>query len=178
LNRTEKSELVEKLHKELVKSSAVFVTDYKGLTVEQVTQLRGGIRNAGGKYQVVKNTLLKIAADGTDSTLLNPLLEGPTAIAIALADPVALAKAIVDFSKKNDKLDIQGGVLGTQFLSASDVKELAGMPSKEVLLARMLGSMNAPATNFVGVLAALVRQLLYALKAIEERKSQTEQTQE
>jgi len=174
LNRTEKSELVEKLHDELGKCGAVFVTDYKGLTVEQVTQLRGGIRKAGGKYQVVKNTLLKLAAEGTDASGLNPLLEGPTAIAIALADPVALAKAIVDFSKKNEKLEIQGGVLGSQFLTTTDVKDLAGMPSKEVLLARMLGSMNAPATNLVGVLAAMVRQVMYALKAIEEKKSQTQ----
>lgn len=172
MNRTEKSELVEKLHDDLGKSGAVFVTDYKGLSVEKVTQLRGGIRQAGGKYQVVKNTLLELAAEGTDAKGLNPLLKGPTAIAIAFADPVALAKAIVDFSKKNEKLEIQGGVLGSQFLTATDVKNLAGMPSKEVLLARMLGSMNAPATNFVGVLAAMVRQIMYVLKAIEEKKSQ------
>jgi large subunit ribosomal protein L10 len=175
LNRTEKSELVEKLHDELSKSGAVFITDYKGLTVEQVTQLRGGIRQAGGKYQVVKNTLLKLAAEGTNATGLNPLLEGPTAIAIAFDDPVALAKAIVEFSKKNENLEIQGGVLGSQFLTEEDVKDLAGMPSKEVLLARMLGSMNAPATNFVGVLAAMVRQLMYVLKAIEEKKSQIQE---
>lgn len=174
MNRTEKSELVEKLHEELGKSGAVFVTDYKGLTVEQITQLRGGIRQAGGKYQVVKNTLLKLAADGTIASGLNPLLEGPTAIAVAFADPVALAKAIVEFSKKNEQLEIQGGVLGPQFLDASDVKDLASMPSKEVLLARMLGSINAPATNLVGVLAAMVRQLMYVLKAIEEKKSQVQ----
>jgi large subunit ribosomal protein L10 len=72
-------------------------------------------------------------------------------------------------------LEIQGGVLGSQFLTGEDVKDLAGMPGKEVLLARMLGSMNAPATNFVGVLAAMVRQLMYALKAIEEKKSQTQE---
>jgi large subunit ribosomal protein L10 len=174
LNRTEKSELVEKLHDDLNKSGAVFVTDYKGLTVEKITQLRDGIRQAGGKYQVVKNTLLKLAAEGTDAKGLNPLLKGPTAIAVALADPVALAKTIVEFSKKNDQLEIQGGVLGTQFLTVTDVKDLAGMPSKEVLLARVLGSMNAPASNFVGVLAAMVRQVMYVLKAIEEKKSQTQ----
>lgn len=174
MNKTEKTELVEKLHEELASSGAVFVTDYKGLTVEQVTQLRVGIKQAGGKYQVVKNTLLKRAAEGTNVTAINPLLEGPTAIAIAFADPVALAKSIVDFSKKNEKLEIQGGVLGNQFLGVADVKDLASMPSKEILLARMLGSMNAPATNFVGVLAAMVRQLLYALKAIEEKKAQAE----
>jgi len=172
LDRTEKSELVERLHGELKETKAVFVTDYMGLTVEEISQLRGQIRAVGGKYQVVKNTLLKRASEGTGATGLSPYLEGPTAVAMAFADPVALAKALVDFAKKNEKLEIQGGVLGEQVLSLQDVRDLATMPSREVLLARLLGTLNAPASNFVGVCAAMVRQLLYALKAIEEKKNQ------
>lgn len=172
MDRTEKAGLVEQLHAELAQTQAVFVTDYMGLTVEEITQLRGSLKGVGGKYQVVKNTLLRRASEGTSATGLDPLLEGPTAIAMAFKDPVSLAKALVDFAKKNEKLEIQGGVLGAQVLSLQDIKDLATMPSREVLLARALGSMNAPATNFVGVLAATVRQLLYALKAIEAQKTQ------
>lgn len=172
MNRTEKAGLVDQLHAELDRTQAVFITDYMGLTVEEITALRGSIKAAGGKYQVVKNTLLKRASEGTNAVGLEPYLEGPTAIAMAFADPVNLAKVLVEFARKNEKLEIQGGVLGPQVLNTKEVKDLATMPSREVLLARALGSMNAPMTNFVGVCAAMVRQLLYALKAIEEKKNQ------
>lgn len=172
MNRTEKTELIERLKAELGETQAVFVTDYKGLSVAEISQLRGGLKVVGGKYQVVKNTLLKRAVEGTPATGLEPLLQGPTAIAMALKDPVALAKVLVDFAKKNEKLVIQGGVLGVQILSFQDIRDLATMPGRGVLLARLLGCMNAPVANFVGVCAAIMRQLLYVLKAIEEKKNQ------
>jgi len=89
---------------------------------------------------------------------------------MAFKDPVAVAKILVDFAKENDKLEIQSGVLGRQLLNADDVQALAKMPGREQLLAQMLGSLNAPTTNFVGVLAAMLRQLLYVLSAIEKQK--------
>jgi len=161
---------VNQLHDELGKSQAVFVTDYMGLNVEKLTQLRKSIKDAGGKYRVVKNTLLNRAAHDTPVAKLDASFAGPTAIAIALNDPVSIAKVLVNFAKDNEQLEIQGGILGERPMTAADIQELAKMPPREVLLARMLGSLNAPVSNFVGVLAAIVSQLVYVLKAIENKK--------
>ena len=170
MKRTDKEVLVNQLHDELGKSQAVFVTDYMGLNVEKLTQLRKSIKDAGGKYRVVKNTLLNRAAHDTPVAKLDASFAGPTAIAIALNDPVSIAKVLVNFAKDNEQLEIQGGILGERPMTAADIQELAKMPPREVLLARMLGSLNAPVSNFVGVLAAIVSQLVYVLKAIENKK--------
>jgi len=170
LKREEKEQLVQVLHDELDKSQAVFVTDYMGLNVERITKLRRDISGAGGSYQVVKNTLLRRASEGTPVTGIGQFFTGPTAIAIAHSDAVAVAKALVNFAKDNEQLEIQGGILGERPMTAADIQELAKMPPREVLLARMLGSLNAPVSNFVGVLAAIVSQLVYVLKAIENKK--------
>jgi large subunit ribosomal protein L10 len=174
LKRDEKEQLVQVLHDELEKSQAVFVTDYMGLTVERITKLRREIKGVGGSYKVVKNTLLRRATQGTPAKGIEQFLVGPTAIAIAKTDAVAVAKALVNFAKDNEKFEIQAGMLGNRAITAADIQELSKMPSKEVLLARMLSSMNAPVSNFVGVLAAIVSQLVYVLKAIENKKSQGE----
>lgn len=174
MNKLDKKEVVTQLHTELDDCAAVFVTDYVGLNVAEVTALRSSIREAGGSYKVVKNTLLKLAADGTPTTELEDFFSGPTAIAIAQEDPLGVAKALVEFSKNNDKLELQGGVLGDKRMELADIEALATMPSKEVLLGKMLGSLNAPATNFVGVLSAMVRQMLYVLMAIEAKKQEQE----
>jgi large subunit ribosomal protein L10 len=174
LKKDEKRVVVEDLHAELGNSQAVFVTDYMGLTVERITKLRREITGAGGSYQVVKNTLLRRASVDTPAKVIEQLFVGPTAIAIAERDAVAVAKALVNFAKDNEKLEIQGAVLGERALSIADIQELAKMPPKEVLLARLLGTLNAPISNFVGVLGAIVSQLVYVLKAIENKKSQGE----
>ena len=174
MRKDDKKELVTQLHEDLGDSQAVFVTDYIGLNVEKITKLRKNIKGAGGTFKVVKNTLLRRAAKDTPADVVNDLFIGPTAIAMVKGDPLGVAKALVDFAKDNEALEIQGGILGTQVLDLDRIQSLAKMPSKEVLLAKMLGSMNAPITNFVGVLAAIPRQLLYALKAIEKQKMQGE----
>jgi len=174
LRKDEKKELVTQLHEDLGESQAVFVTDYIGLNVEKITKLRKSIKGAGGTFKVVKNTLLRRAAKDTSADVVNDLFIGPTAIAMVKGDPLGVAKALVDFAKDNEALEIQGGILGTQVLDLDRIQSLAKMPSKEVLLAKMLGSLNAPITNFVGVLAAMPRQLLYVLKAIENQKMQGE----
>ena len=170
MKREEKEQLVQVLHDELDKSQAIFVTDYMGMNVERITKLRRDISGAGGSYQVVKNTLLRRASEGTPVTGIGQFFTGPTAIAIAHSDAVAVAKALVNFAKDNEQLEIQGGILGERPMTAADIQELAKMPPREVLLARMLGSLNAPVSNFVGVLAAIVSQLVYVLKAIENKK--------
>jgi large subunit ribosomal protein L10 len=174
LKREEKEQVVQVLHGELEKSQAVFVTDYMGLNVERITKLRRDIAGAGGSYQVVKNTLLRRASEGTPVAGIEQFFVGPTAVAIARSDAVAVAKALVNFARDNEKLEIQGGILGSRSMSPADIQELAKMPPKEVLLARMLGSLNAPVSNFVGVLAAIISQLVYVLKAIENKKGQGE----
>ena len=171
MKREEKEQLVQVLHDELEKSQAFFVTDYMGLTVEKITKLRRDIKGAGGSYQVVKNTLLRRASEGTPAKGVDQFFIGPTAVAIAKTDAVAVAKALVNFAKDNEQLEIQAGMLGSRAITAADVQELAKMPPREVLLARMLGSLNAPIGNFVGVLSAIVSQLVYVLKAIENKKA-------
>ncbi len=172
LNKTDKHELVEKLHEELNSSSAVFLTDHCGLNVADLTKLRKNVHANEGSYRVVKNTLLKLAAKDTAVEGIADHMVGPTAIAVAQGDPLGVAKALVEFAKANNVLELQAGVLGESILSVDDIKQLADMPSKEVLLAQMLGSISAPTTNFVGTLAAVIRQLVYVLKAVEEQKNQ------
>lgn len=170
MKKEQKAVTVNQLHDELGISQAVFITDYMGLNVEKITQLRKSVKDAGGNYRVVKNTLLNRAAEDTPAKLLEESFAGPTAIAMAFKDPVAVAKILVNFAKDNEKLEIQSGVLGRQVLKADDVQALAKMPGREELLAKMLGSINAPVSNFVGVFAAMLRQLLYVLSAIEKQK--------
>jgi len=174
LRKDDKKELVTQLHEDLGVSQAVFVTDYIGLNVEKITRLRKDVKSAGGTFKVIKNTLLRRAAQDTPVGAINDLFIGPTAIAMAQGDPLGVAKALVNFAKDNEELELQGGILGAQVLDLDKIQSLAKMPSKEVLLAKMLGSMNAPTTNFVGVLAAIPRQMLYVLKAIENQKMQGE----
>lgn len=171
MNRDNKEQLVADLATRLAGTNATFLADYRGLTVEQVNTLRGELRKAGAEYKVVKNTLLRLASRGTSSECLDPMLAGPTAIAIAGADPVATAKVMAEFAKTNAKFELKGGALDGKALSVDDVKALAELPSREVLLARLLGSLNAPATNFVGVLAAVPRSFVQVLAAYQDKKA-------
>ncbi len=171
MKRDNKEQVVSELAGKLAQAKATFVADYRGLNVEQVNKLRNELRVAGAEYRVVKNTLLRLAAKGSEAECLGPYLLGPTAIAIVPQDPVAPAKVLAEFAKAFAKFELKGGALAGKALSADDVRALADLPSREVLLARMLGSMSAPATNFVGVLAAIPRSLVQVLAAIQEQKA-------
>ena len=171
LNRNSKEEMVAELAGKLASAKSAFLADYRGLNVEQVTKLRTELRNAGAEYRVAKNTLLRLAAKGTGVECLSDYLEGPTAITIATADPVAPAKVLAEFAKTNTKFELKGGALDGKVLSVEDIKALAELPSREVLLAKMLGSLNAPVSNFVGVLAAIPRSLVQVLAAIQDSKA-------
>jgi large subunit ribosomal protein L10 len=171
LNKTSKEQLVTELAERLASAKATFLADYRGLTVDQVNDLRGKLRATGVEYRVVKNTLLKLAIKDTSSACIEPMLSGPTAIAIADADPVAPAKVLSDYAKANDKFELKGGSLEGTLLSLADIKALSDLPSREVLLAKMLGSINAPVSNFVGVLAAVPRSLVQVLAAIQDQKA-------
>jgi len=171
LNKSGKEQVVAELAAKLAATKATFLADYRGLSVEQANKLRGEIRKAGSEYQVVKNTLLRLAVKDTSAAPLDEFLKGPSAITIAGEDPVAPAKVLSDFAKAVPHFELKGGTLSGKRLSVADIKALADLPSREVLLAKMLGSLNAPASNFVGVLAAIPRSLVQVLAAIKDQKA-------
>lgn len=128
------------------------VVDYRGLTVAQDTELRKQLREAGITYKVYKNTMIKRAAEGTAFAALDPHLEGPTAIAVSKTDATAPARILAEFAKKADKLEIKGGIVEDTYYDAKGMQAIATIPSREVLLGRLLGSMQSPIANFARVL--------------------------
>jgi large subunit ribosomal protein L10 len=146
MDRAQKEELVAKLNAVFSETSVVVVTRNLGLTVAQVNDLRGRMRDAGASYKVAKNRLARIALEGTDYGTISDLLVGPTALATS-TDPVAAAKAAVAFAKTTDKFEIVGGAMGTTVLDVNGVKALAELPSLDELRAKIIGLVNAPATK-------------------------------
>jgi large subunit ribosomal protein L10 len=158
VDRIEKREFVAALSTVFADTSMVVVTRNEGLTVADVTELRRRMRAAGASFKVAKNRLALLALDGTRFDGLKPLMKGPTAISWS-TDPVAVAKAAVDFAKTNEKFVLVGGALGTQLLDVAGVKALAELPSLDTLRAKLLGLLAAPATRIAGVLQAPAGQL-------------------
>jgi large subunit ribosomal protein L10 len=158
VDRIEKREFVAELSSVFADTSMVVVTRNAGMTVADVTELRRKMRAAGASFKVAKNRLALLALDGTRFDGLKPLMKGPTAISWSV-DPVAVAKAAVDFAKTNDKFVLVGGALGTQLLDVAGVKALAELPSLDALRAKLLGMFNTPATRIAGVLQAPAGQL-------------------
>lgn len=168
MDRTEKHAFVAGLAAVFAETSMVVVTQNKGLTVADVTKLRRQMREAGATYKVAKNRLATLALDGTRFDGIKPLLKGPTALAWS-RDPVAVAKAAIEFAKTNDKLVVLGGALGNQMLDASGVKALSELPSLDALRAKILGLLNAPATKIAGVLQAPGGQLARVMAAYAKK---------
>ena len=168
MDRAQKSELVAELNRTFTESGVVVVTRNLGLTVAQSTALRVKMREAGASYKVAKNRLARIAAEGTDYTSLSDLLTGPTALSTS-ADPVAAAKAVVEFAKTNDKLEIVGGAMGNTVLDVNGVKALAELPSLDALRAKIVGLIQAPATKVVQIVQAPAGQLARVFNAYAEK---------
>lgn len=168
--RPEKVAKIAELKELLTSSKCTVLVDFCGLTVAQDTELRRKMREAGVHYNVVKNTLLRIAAQEAGIEGLEPVLEHNTAIAVSPEDPVAVAKVVCEFAKNNDKLKVKVGILDGKVISAEEVKAVASLPPKEVLIAKVLGSMNAPITGFVNVLQGTIRNVVYALDAVRKAK--------
>jgi large subunit ribosomal protein L10 len=168
LDRTEKREFVASLAAVFAETSMVVVTQNKGLTVAEVTDLRRQMRAAGAHFKVAKNRLAILALDGTRFDGIKPMLKGPTALAWA-HDPVAVSKVCVDFAKTNEKLVLIGGALGAQTLSAAGVKALSELPSLDMLRAGLLGMINTPATRIAGILQAPGGQLARVLAAYAKK---------
>ena len=158
MDRSQKADSVAGLNATFQESGVVVVTRNLGLTVAQSTELRGKMREAGASYKVAKNRLAKLALKDTDYDGLGELLSGPTALATS-SDPVAAAKAAVEFAKSNDKLEIVGGSMGGQMLDVAGVKALASMPSLDELRGTIVGLVNAPATKIAQVVTAPANKL-------------------
>ncbi|MFH1829884.1 MAG: 50S ribosomal protein L10 [Pseudomonadota bacterium] len=170
MRREEKVEQVKSLAKRVDKAKVMIFADYRGLKVSEMTELRSKLRDDGSSFKVIKNSLFKRVLKEMGLETLEKYFEGPTALATSEIDPVNPAKALVEFAKMHDKLTLKGGYLEGRDLTLADVQSLAKMPSRETLLARVLFSFNAPATNMASVLAAVPRKLLYALNAIKDTK--------
>ena len=170
MDRQEKQTMVEALAKELSTHSAVFALDYRGLKVDEATEFRRKIRESGASYRVVKNTLTKRALDGSGFESLEPHLSGMTGLAFTDDDPVALAKAINDFSKDVPAVVFKAGVLADAQIDETQFKALASLPGKEELYAKLLSVLQAPARNLLGVLQAPARDLLLVLQAKAQKE--------
>ena len=168
MTRSEKAAVIEAIKANADRASFAVLTEFKGMTVEELTNLY----ECGGEYLVVKNTLARIAFTGGTHDVVKDKFHDNSAIALGFDDPVAVAKALSDFAKQSKLFQLRCGSLEGKEMSAEQVEALAKLPSKEQLLGQLLGTMNAVPTNFVSLFANVLRGLLYALKAIEEKKGE------
>jgi large subunit ribosomal protein L10 len=178
MNRTEKTELAATLKDKFNRAQVAIFADYKGLSASQADVLRRALRSQETEVKVLKNNVARLitkdGAMGAEAQALMDGVVGPTLVAFSYGDPAATAKVIHKFAQENEALKLKDSLMGQKRIDASGVEELAKLPSKEVLMAKLLGTMNAPITNFVGVLAAVPRSLVTVLAAIEKKKANPE----
>jgi large subunit ribosomal protein L10 len=165
-----KEATVAELREELARSQAMIVSEYRGLSVKEIAEIRRALRKQDVSYRVVKNRLMKIAARDTLGDTLGPLLNGPTAIAFG-TDAAATAKAVIDATRPYRIVRITGGILGDRAIDADGVTRLATLPSREVLLAQLAGAIQSPTATLAGLLAANIRNLGYALTQVRDQKA-------
>jgi large subunit ribosomal protein L10 len=165
LNREEKQTVVSDLQKQIEKVKAVVLTNYRGLKVEQMEQLRRRLREEKISYSVVKNTMMKLASKGTDLEKLDAYFEGPTAIAVCHGDPIPLAKILSEFQKTQPLLVIKVGLIEGKVASPEEVKSLASMPGKDVIFGQILGGIQMPAVQVAGTIQGILQQLVGVLLA-------------
>jgi len=168
--RPDKEAAVKELEEEFSKAKSMVMTDYIGLDVAEMTELRDKLRDAGVDYKVVKNTLAKIAAVNSDLSEINDFFRGPTAIAFGIEDVVSPAKILDEFAEDHEVLEIKGGYLNGQVISKEKVESLAKIPSREELLAKAFSSMKAPISGLVNVLSGNMRNLVSVLSQIKDQK--------
>ena len=174
--RPDKVAVVEEVRSKLDAADGALLTEYRGLDVPAMAALRAALRDAGGEYKIYKNTLVRIAAANAGIEIDDELLTGPTAIAFVNAkedgspgDAAAVAKALKEFAKTNEQLVLKGGVLDGVVLSADDIKALAELPSREVLLSQIAGLLQAPLAEFASLLDAVPREFAYAVQALIDK---------
>jgi large subunit ribosomal protein L10 len=170
VNIAEKKRIAQNLNERFAKAAVVIVTDYKGLDVAAINDLRRKLRQEEVEYQVAKNSLLIRASEETDVALIKDMFKGPNAVAMSYGDPVAPAKILSDFAKDNKVFEIKVGVMDGKILDADGIKSLAALPSREVLLGTFVSTLNSLPTGFVRTLAEIPRQLLNVLQAVKDQK--------
>ena len=175
--RNQKAAIVEEVRDRIASTEALVLTEYRGLDVPALAELRAALRAAGGEYKVYKNTLVRLAVHELDLDL-EELLVGPTALAFVAEKPdgtkgdaAAVAKALKDFAEDNDSLVVKGGLLDGELLSPAQIESLAKLPPREVLLAQIAGALAAPLQKFAGLLNALPQNMAYALKALLDERA-------
>jgi large subunit ribosomal protein L10 len=169
MNRQQKEQAVSELREDLEGVAVVVVTDYCGLDVAKIVELRRQLRAASVDYRVVKNTLAKLAIEGTDKEFLSDHLNGPVALAWSSEDPVAPAKVLSDFIKDNEALEIKAGYLSGKELDLAGIKALADLPSKDELRAKFLSVLNGPAQKFVTITSQVPKNFLLVIKQKSEQ---------
>lgn len=168
-----KQQIIDSIKEKVQKSKSVVLVEFKGLSVIEDTALRNEFRKEDVEYKVLKNTLIKRALNDLNYTQFDESLNGTTSVAFSFKDEVAAAKIIQENTKKfNNKISAKCGLVNGMFINADKVKDLATLPSKEVLISKIMGSLNAPVSGLAGVLSATLRSLVYAIKAVEEKKAQ------
>jgi large subunit ribosomal protein L10 len=175
ITKAAKAEKTAALHAKFADAKAAIITDFSGLNVQQMAELRSQLRAATVELQVVKNTLARRAAVETGFVPLTEYFVGPTSVALTVKDAVAMAKVLTEYARREPKLNIRVGLVEGQVLLPAQITALAELPPREVLLARMLASMQSPVAGLVGVLHGVLRQFLYVLTAIKEAKEQASQ---
>lgn len=172
MNRNDKIQFLQGYGPKILEASMTFFVNYKGLNVGQLTELRRQIRAVSGELKVAKNTLLHRIYTGERLEAIKDFLEGPNAIVICYKDPVSVAKALVAFVKEAENLVIKGGIEGARKLNPKQIEELSKLPSREVLLGRFIGLLNAPASGLVTVLSGVPRKFLGVLVGLQHKKEQ------
>ena len=166
-----KSEKIDEIKSKVEKAQVAILTEYKGYSVDEITRLRRTLQKGGGDYMVTKNTLAKLAIKGTEYEILADMLKGPVAIAFGYEDQVSPAKAVSNFIKESKKGVILGGALDGKLLSAKEAEDLAKLPSKEELYAKILGSINSPASGIANSITAVMAQITRAMAAVRDKKT-------
>jgi len=167
---SEKKKIIEDLHEKLLRAKVVILSDYKGLDVSSINNLRRNLRAVGIEYQVVKNTLLIRASEDTDAALIKETFNGPNAVALSFDDPVAPAKVLIKFAEENKNLEIKKGVMDGKVLDLNRIQMLSVLPSRELLLRQILSVMNGVSIAFVRALSNVLERFLIVLQAIKEQK--------
>jgi large subunit ribosomal protein L10 len=169
--RNEKEAVIAEVARLLEDTDTVFVSDYRGLTVAEISELRGTLRASGASFRIVKNTLGAIAAERAGRDGLRGLLTGPTALTFSGADPVAAAKAIAEYARTHPQLAVRGGLMGAAPLDVEQLRALAGLPPRDTLVAQVVGTLAAPMTGLVTVLQGTIGGFVRALNQVAEQKA-------